>query len=372
MRRNNEGFTLLELVVAIAASVSVMAAAFTVLMLGTRVEAQTTDIISDRQSVTLQMANLDSLVQNGDIDSVELVGDDWTLYSSDENGDPVELMSYNANTQTIKSASGIELSNISAKLSISDKRDLLTLELETDDGAQYSVSARCHTSITAKVENSSAVLVEFRDKKESSIFSSIFNDLKQQQSRSSFVYVMATQHGSDGSILGDKKYDYFSEWYNENWPSDTPWCACFVSWALEKAKLLNCVNGDVPRFAGVKNGIELFKDPDHKYGAWAPSVYYPPTLLGMTPMQMSEYISNNKYTPLPGDIIFFDWTADENRDYDHVGAVLYTENGRVYTIEGNSNNRVAIRGYDIDDPCIIGYGVINWVKDADTSAESGN
>lgn len=363
MIRKNDGFTLIELVVAMAASVTVMAAAFTVLMFGTRVEAQTTDIISDRQSVTLQMANLDSLVQSSEISKVEILADDWILYGKDEDDNDVEVMSYDANTQTISSSTGITLSDVTATLSVSDNY-LLTLELETENGS-YSISTRCHKAISAEATNATAVLIKLRDEKKTSIFSSISDDEIQQRSRYSFVLVMATQHGSTGNILGDKEYDYFSQWYNENWPSDTPWCACFISWALDKVK--GSIDGDVPSFAGVKNGIELFKDADHKYGAWAPSVYYPPTLKGMTNIQITEYVTNNKYTPLPGDVIFFDWTVDTKNDYDHVGAVLYVDGNTVYTIEGNSNNKVAIRGYDLDDPCIIGYGVLNWVKDSTTS-----
>lgn len=374
MKRNNEGFTLIELVVALAASVSVMAAAFTVLLLGARVEGQTTELINDRQSINLQMASLDSLVQDSRIDGVEINGDDWTLYSTDDDGESVEVMKYDSNTETIKSSNGVELSGVSAKLDVSDGKQLLKLDLETEKGAKYSLSVRCHTAIKAEKTNSKAVLIELRDNKEKSIFSSIVNDLQQQQSRYNFVTVMATQYGSTGEIFGDKKFNYFSEWYNSDWPSDTPWCACFVSWALEKAQELGVVNGEVPRFAGVKNGVELFKELDHTYGAWKSSVYYLPDQLdmlekGKMESELRDYIAKNEYTPLPGDLIFFDWSDDENRNYDHVGAVLYAENGKVYTIEGNSNNRVAIRGYDLNDPCIIGYGVINWVKDSDV--ESG-
>ena len=39
-----------------------------------------------------------------------------------------------------------------------------------------------------------------------------------------------------------------------------------------------------------------------------------------------------------GTIIFFDWDGDGISD--HVGIVEKCENGRVYTVEGNSNDRV--------------------------------
>ena len=39
----------------------------------------------------------------------------------------------------------------------------------------------------------------------------------------------------------------------------------------------------------------------------------------------------------PGDIIFFDWDGDNLAD--HVGIVEKAEDGIIYTIEGNSNDR---------------------------------
>ena len=44
----------------------------------------------------------------------------------------------------------------------------------------------------------------------------------------------------------------------------------------------------------------------------------------------------------------------------HVGAVLYVENGWVYTIEGNSGGRVAVQRYALSDPRIVGYGLLDW------------
>ena len=46
-----------------------------------------------------------------------------------------------------------------------------------------------------------------------------------------------------------------------------------------------------------------------------------------------------------GDIIFFDWADKHDGSADHVGIVEKVENGRVYTIEGNShyaNKRIMI------------------------------
>lgn len=61
-------------------------------------------------------------------------------------------------------------------------------------------------------------------------------------------------------------------------------------------------------------------------------------------------------TPASGSIIFFDWNLDGTSD--HVGIVEKCENGRVYTVEGNSGNAVNQRNYDINYSCIMGYGVV--------------
>lgn len=57
-----------------------------------------------------------------------------------------------------------------------------------------------------------------------------------------------------------------------------------------------------------------------------------------------------------GDIIFFDWKDKHDGVSDHVGIVERVENGRVYTIEGNSNDSCRQCNYDINSNEIEGYG----------------
>ena len=64
-------------------------------------------------------------------------------------------------------------------------------------------------------------------------------------------------------------------------------------------------------------------------------------------------------SPEPGDLVFFDWQAPYD-DPEHVGAVTEARDGYVYTIEGNSNGKVEYRCYALDDPRILGYGILNW------------
>ena len=54
-----------------------------------------------------------------------------------------------------------------------------------------------------------------------------------------------------------------------------------------------------------------------------------------------------------GDIIFFDWKDKHDGHSDHVGIVQKVENGRVYTIEGNSSDSCRQRDYDINSFDVI-------------------
>ena len=105
------------------------------------------------------------------------------------------------------------------------------------------------------------------------------------------------------------------------------WCAVFVSWAANQAGVLN---DKIPKFAGVATGIEWFKSR----GQW----------------------QERGYSPRPGDIIFFDWEVDGKPN--HVGIVEKTENGYIYTIEGNStDDGCRAKKYSINSNLIFGFGL---------------
>ena len=58
----------------------------------------------------------------------------------------------------------------------------------------------------------------------------------------------------------------------------------------------------------------------------------------------------------PEKFQFFDWADKHDGHADHVGIVKSVENGRVYTIEGNSNDSCKERNYDLNSNEIRGYG----------------
>ena len=117
-------------------------------------------------------------------------------------------------------------------------------------------------------------------------------------------------------------------WYGFN--SRVEWCAIFVSWCADQCGLLD--SGAIPRFSGVGTGVNWFQSR----GQWLPS----------------------SATPEPGMLIFFKWYGSDSLIADHVGIVERVENGRVYTIEGNSNDMVRRNSYPIGYGEILGYGAV--------------
>lgn len=66
---------------------------------------------------------------------------------------------------------------------------------------------------------------------------------------------------------------------------------------------------------------------------------------------------DNSYEPRPGDIIFFDWDdGGQDGSSDHVGIVEKVENGRIYTIKGNSGDSCRQNSYPVGYYEIYGYG----------------
>lgn len=123
-------------------------------------------------------------------------------------------------------------------------------------------------------------------------------------------------------------------WYG--FPSRVEWCAIFVSWCAGQCGLLD--SGAMPKFSGVGTGVNWFQSR----GQWLPG----------------------SATPEPGMIIFFKWYGSDSLIADHVGIVEQVENGRVYTIEGNSGDMVRRNSYPVGYGEIKGYGVVTVTGDA--------
>lgn len=128
------------------------------------------------------------------------------------------------------------------------------------------------------------------------------------------------------SQVGQVGGEPYWSWYG--FGSRVEWCACFVSWCAGQCGLLE--DGVIPKFASCGAGVNWFQSR----GQWL----------------------DGTATPEPGMIIFFRWYGSDSLIADHVGIVERVENGRVYTIEGNSNNMVRQNSYPVGYGEIVGYG----------------
>jgi len=200
---------------------------------------------------------------------------------------------------TLASTTGFKFSFTDEKLSDST---IITVTCYSADGSDL---------LTAKSVNSFCTAEQF----EASSFSVY-------RSGMSIVRVAAAELGNGGS-----KYQ---EMFGLS--EDKPWCACFVSWCADVCGYIDAEI--IPAFYGCEAGAKWFSDRDQ----WAA----------------------NDITPEPGMLVFFDWTDNGYTagSLDHVGIVsaVDTENGLIYTIEGNINDRVVEKSYPIGHKDIRGYG----------------
>ena len=161
-------------------------------------------------------------------------------------------------------------------------------------------------------------------------------ELLADENNSLWTSVLYGITGGDGEIvsvalsqIGNIGGEPYWSWYG--FSGRVEWCACFVSWCANECGYIE--NGIIPKFAGCIQGSDWFKER----GLW----------------------QDNSYEPRPGDIIFFDWDDESGQDGlpDHVGIVQKVEDGRVYTVEGNSGDECRQNSYPVGYYEIYGYGV---------------
>lgn len=345
MKRNNSGFTMVELLVTVAVSSIVLAAAASLMLLGLRVHQTTQKEAGEQQTVRIVLSALEDLSASGKIYRVEPLSDGWQLQGKTADGKSgAVLLRYKSGKLTSgTSGDQVLLDNLRGAQVILDG-SLVTFTFATA-AHRYSTSVFCRTGI----EGDSVGKEDAQEKLEHpTLPESTTLSEKEKDARFAFLKTLAGQYDSRGEIIGGS--GYFSEWYIGNyadhpgWNQYTPWCACFLSWAADQKKA--SINGDPPRFANVDTGMEGFQ----KSGKW-------------------RNPNDEKNKPIPGDYVFFDWDGD--RDPDHVGAVLCVDGTKLYTIEGNSGGKVAVNCYPLSnpsvDPRIMGYGVLKWKTQGETT-----
>lgn len=342
MKRNNSGFTMVELLVTVAVSSIVLAAAASLMLLGLRVHQTTQKEAGEQQTVRIVLSALEDLSASGKISRVEPFSDGWRLLgkTADGKSGAVLLRYNNGKLRSGGSGDQVLLDNLRGAQVILDG-SLVTFTFATA-AHSYSTSVFCRTGI----EGDSVGKAEAQEKLEHpTLPESTTLSEKEKAARFAFLKTLADQYDSRGEIIGGS--GYFSKWYIGNyadhpgWNQYTPWCACFLSWGAAQQPN-ETFDGNPPKFADVDDGMKSFRD-NGRDDRWRDS----------------------GTEPIPGDYVFFDW--DRDRDPDHVGAVLCVDGNQLYTIEGNSGGRVAVNRYPLSDSHIVGYGVLNWKTGEETT-----
>ena len=126
--------------------------------------------------------------------------------------------------------------------------------------------------------------------------------------------------------IGNKGGEKYWTWYG--YGRRVEWCAIFASWCEDQCGYIDGMKA--PAFENVGDGGHWFERHD-------------------------QWLEKGS-VPEAGDLIFFDWNQDGDRD--HVGIVSAVRGDLVFTIEGNSSDRCRYKRYHLDDPVIFGYGRI--------------
>ncbi len=121
------------------------------------------------------------------------------------------------------------------------------------------------------------------------------------------------------------------------------WCAAFVNWCLRQARVEKTASGSE---VSCRRWLADCKD-------------------------MGIYVAKDGYAPKTADLIFFR-DADSAVTSTHIGMVLYSDENRVYTIEGNASNGstlstaghyVCLKSYKLSDSYIVAYATPKYKTD---------
>ena len=216
-----------------------------------------------------------------------------------------------------------------------------TVITETDDGHGNIVETETtvtqtylYITVSHKTAGEMAAQYGFNEEQKEQLA-----ELLAEENRSLWSAVLYGIYTEDGAIVsvalsqvGNVGGEPYWSWYG--FSGRVEWCACFVSWCANECGYID--TGVIPKYAGCVNGVQWFKDR----GQWL----------------------DGSAEPATGMIIFFDWNDENGQDglSDHTGIVEKVENGRVYTIEGNSGDSVRQNSYPVGDSEILGYGVAQY------------
>lgn len=260
----------------------------------------------------------------------------YAVKTNTDPDNPQEVATMDESKQDLLSSIFWEMNSVSSRTESKTETKIT----ETDDGhgniVQTSTTVThtiLHIDVAHKTVDEMASKYGFNQEQKNylaELLSAENNDLW-----SAVLYGIA--YGSDQIVtvalsqIGNVGGEPYWSWYGLN--SRVEWCACFVSWCANECGYLD--TGVIPKYAGCGNGVNWFKDR----GEWI----------------------DGSAEPVPGMIIFFDWdnkgsSGPQDGSADHTGIVEKVENGKVYTVEGNTGDSCAERQYTIGHYEILGYG----------------
>lgn len=361
----------------------IMLAASTVLLLGLRINHKTTEAVTQQYTARTVLAVLEKMASEGSITDIKPeVDGSWKLYGESETE---AVFSYSAARKQIftgdysKASATPMLENVVASYLVQDEETgVLTISLE-DFEQTYSSSVYCRMEeISSGGEPGGSGSTEENNPGDIGTTDSNIRN---------FLSILQSQIGMYGGIIDHTNcssshvcdgYNFFSEWYiggysqetiSRGWNSDTPWCACFVSWGLAQA-------GGVTIPEEKKPGTEVTEQITNWFGNVDEFMRY---FKDEIPTITDESRAGAKWIeqptdgtvpsggPVAGNIVFFNLIDEDRYDPSHVGVVLGTDenNSVVRVIEGNSADWVVMKEYSITSVDIIGYGVLPWISYAD-------
>ena len=257
----------------------------------------------------------------------------YAVKTTTDPDNPQEVASIDDSKKAILTDIFWEMNQISSRTETKTE----TVITETDDGHGNIVETETtvtqtylYITVSHKTAEEMAAQYGFNEEQKEQLA-----ELLAEENRSLWSAVLYGIYTEDGAIVsvalsqvGNVGGEPYWSWYG--FSGRVEWCACFVSWCANECGYID--TGVIPKYAGCVNGVQWFKDR----GQW---------------LDGSAELAT-------GMIIFFDWNDENGQDglSDHTGIVEKVENGRVYTIEGNSGDSVRQNGYPVGHYEILGYG----------------
>ena len=389
--RKNDGFTLVELMVTILVSTLVAAAAATTILFGLRINKQSSQTQRQQSTTRILITALEDMVSEGSVSEIYRDAGLWEVCAKKEDDkEKGKVLCYFKDNAICAGDGTVLMDNVLAS-DVEMTGDLLTVHVQTEADLTFSTSIRCRMETDFKDKEKPEDLET--DAKADLTGSNIDVVKATTENRTDFLNVLVKERDSKGWITLSNPLEYYSQWYittaevkdgkgqekwkKGEWNPDTPWCACFISWALNQQK--NTVY--IPRLdvTDEKTGkllVDRVNDAGEPY--WFADVdqfmayfqlLHNEKLMEEKAPQYWVYMDNPDANPNPGDIIFFDTDIrDTDETPDHVGVVFHVDEATdtIYTIEGNSLGKVAIRQYSATNKTILGYGILPWIPNLDT------